>query len=104
MIRKSLVFIAIISASILLAGKPEEPTSTPIQQHEITDKEYWIDRGYEVIHDWWCAGENIMVQLYKDYEVISIDYEEQQVSSCHGSYDGCYVDFIDEVKVLHTWE
>lgn len=105
MIRKILVCVAIVATSILLAEITPEATSTPVQQHQdITTREYWIDRGYVVTSDMWCAGQNTMVQLYKDHEVITINYEEQQVSSCRGNYDGCYVDFIDEVKVLHSEE
>ena len=101
MIRKSLVLVAI---SLLLAGITSEATATPVQQHDITAREYWVARGYEVVSDMWCAGENTMVQLYKDHDVITINYEEQRVSSCRGSYDGCFVDYIDEVEVLYSEE
>jgi hypothetical protein len=94
-----------VTASLLLAEITPEATSTTVQlQQDITTREYWIERGYEVISDMWCAGTNTMVQLHKDHEVITINYEEHRVSSCYGGYDGCYVDFIDEVKVLHTEE
>lgn len=95
MIRK---IIVIVFASLLLADVTEP--ATPVQHQDITTREYWIDRGYAVISDMWCAGSNTMVQLYKDHEVITINYEEQRVSSCRGSYDGCYSDYTDEVKVL----
>lgn len=106
---KRLIIIMLAALMCVGCAQPEqEPTeqlSTPVQLHQdITTREYWIDRGYVVSSDWWCAGENTMIQLYKDEEVITINYEEHRVSSCYGSYDGCYVDFIDEVKVLHTWE
>lgn len=104
MIRKILVCVVIVATSILLAGITTEPTSTPIQHQDITTREYWIDRGYEVISDMWCAGTNTMVQLHKDHEVITINYEEHRVSSCRGNYDGCYSDYTDEVIVLRTWE
>lgn len=105
MIRKIIVSVVIVAASSLLADITPQPTSTPVQlQQDITTEEYWTDRGYELVDRWWCAGENIMVQLYKDHEMITIDYEEHEVWSCYGGYDGCYVDFLDEAKVLHTWE
>lgn len=104
MSRKILVVVFIVIASILLIDFNEEPMATPVQHHDITTKEYWIDRGYELTSDLWCAGENIAIQLYKDHEVVTINYEEQQVSSCIGGYDGCYVDYIDELKVLYSEE
>jgi hypothetical protein len=105
MIRKILVCVAIVVASVLLVDTSPKAASTPVQQHQdITTREYWIERGYEVIHDWWCAGTNTMVQLYKDQEVITINYEEHEVWSCYGGYAGCFVDYLEEAKVLHTEE
>lgn len=101
MIRK---IVVIVSASLLLAGITTEPTSTPVQHQDITTREYWTDRGYVVVSDKWCAGTNTMVQLYKNHEVITINYEEQRVSSCRGTYDGCYADYTDEVQVLYSEE
>lgn len=96
MIRK---IIVIVFVSLLLSDITTDPI-TPVQHQDMTIREYWIDQGYEVISDKWCAGNNTMVQLYKDHEVITINYEEQRVSSCKGSYNGCYSDYTDEVKVL----
>ncbi len=104
MIRKILVCVVVAATCLLLPDFATEPTSTPMQHQDVTTREYWIERGYEVITDAWCAGTNVMVQLYKDHEVITINYREHRVSSCRGSYDGCYSDYTDEVIVLHTGE
>ncbi len=105
MIHKIIVCVAIVVTSFLLADITPQPTSAPVQlQQDMTTEEYWTDRGYERVASWWCAGEHIAVQLYKDHELITISYDEHEVTSCYGDSDSCYVDFIDEVKVLYTWE
>ena len=105
MIRKIIVSVVIVAASSLLADLTPQPTSTPVQlQQDITTEEYWTDRGYEKVSSVWCAGELVTVQLYKDHERITISYEDHEVWSCYGNYDVCYVDFLDEAKVLYTWE
>jgi len=81
-----------------LTGCSQE-SSVSVPTYYATQPEYWTAQGYEITDITSSAGKVIFVTVCKSLDesshrgydaCIIIDYEDQDISACIGSYESCY--------------